>query len=395
MRNTTRIILISAILVPNILLGQLVANNEMTAFPAGWEEPQFVAQGTEFQYQINFQNNLGELVQDVVIYDVISEALDLESFQPITSSHPYELVINPVTREIRFDFININLNTMSDDLIGSAGSVSFGLTCAEGISHDTPIANHAVITFDGIEIETNTCERTIFDCDEVVPFVLTDIWVCEGDEIQFGNGYPYLQDQTWYLDGAPVATGSFYQQNFEDPGYYDVTLEISNPICSATSSHEVAVKSIPEASFFRQGMHLVANNASEYQWYWNGLRLEGETNSTLIIAGDGYYSVEVTNESGCSAVSVEAFITATDISYIKPLSFNLYPNPASDQVKIESDFELEQVLVYDMYGKVVMQEMINGPRAILDLSTLSSGSYLVRASDAHGTVRTMPLMVQR
>jgi hypothetical protein len=372
---------------------QLIANNEMTAYPIGWEEPEFIAAESNLQFQINFQNGFDYSVQDVIISDVISESLDLESFQPLSSSHTYTLDINPVTREVTFVFENINLASMSNDIVGSAGFVLFGLNAETGLAHASSIFNHADILFDGIPVQTNLIKRTVFDCEDVVPFVLTDIWICEGENIQFGNANPYFAEQTWTLDGEDAAEGPFFQQEFTEPGIYEVAMFISNPICEASSNHTVAVKPVPDAWFIRQGVHLVANEGSAYQWYLNGNKMAGETGPTMILSSNGYYSVEVFNESGCSEISLESFEGTTSINDISQNKVNVFPNPSNGSFTIQSDHTIKSVYIFDLTGRQIFFQNFADLTVKIDLPFLNSGTYLLNTENISGQKTTQQISV--
>ena len=63
------------------------------------------------------------------------------------------------------------------------------------------------------------------------------------------------------------------------------------------------------------------------------------------------------------------------------LDISLYPNPTSNYVYINSDIELE-VIVFDLLGKQVMRENINGR---LDISCLEKGTYIINLTDGINT----------
>ena len=63
----------------------------------------------------------------------------------------------------------------------------------------------------------------------------------------------------------------------------------------------------------------------------------------------------------------------------------LYPNPASGQMTIEAD-NLTSVRVYNPIGQFVMEVAANDGSAVLDLSDLQSGIYMVKVCTPTGTV---------
>ena len=67
----------------------------------------------------------------------------------------------------------------------------------------------------------------------------------------------------------------------------------------------------------------------------------------------------------------------------KGLSFHLYPNPATTELRIMSERPIDQIEIVDMSGRT----LITTAQSVIDIADLASGIYLVRAS-IHGTVET-------
>ena len=62
----------------------------------------------------------------------------------------------------------------------------------------------------------------------------------------------------------------------------------------------------------------------------------------------------------------------------------IYPNPATDELHIRTESEVA-VTVYDTRGVAVLHQAKMNGREVLSISTLRSGVYLVKVSDAQGT----------
>lgn len=65
------------------------------------------------------------------------------------------------------------------------------------------------------------------------------------------------------------------------------------------------------------------------------------------------------------------------------ITMNMYPNPATDFVRVSWDenVEVETVEVMDLMGRVVTSSAVNGNVAVLDVNNVSDGIYLVRVGD--------------
>lgn len=59
-------------------------------------------------------------------------------------------------------------------------------------------------------------------------------------------------------------------------------------------------------------------------------------------------------------------------------STQMMPNPATDRVKVSSDKGLRQIDIYDLQGKLVRSEALNGNETDVNISGLKSGIYCAR-----------------
>ncbi|NRA48337.1 MAG: hypothetical protein HRU12_04330, partial [Phaeodactylibacter sp.] len=135
--------------------------NDKRGFPVGYGTDHFIEEGQELEYHIRFQNTGTDTAFTVVIDDQISNALDLASIRPGTSSHPYTFSIED-DRHIQFHFENILLPDSTTNLEASIGFVKFKISQQPGIALGTRINNQAAIYFDFNDpILTNTTLHTI------------------------------------------------------------------------------------------------------------------------------------------------------------------------------------------------------------------------------------------
>jgi hypothetical protein len=63
----------------------------------------------------------------------------------------------------------------------------------------------------------------------------------------------------------------------------------------------------------------------------------------------------------------------------------LFPNPATVQVEISSAVMMENVKVYDNFGKKIIDHRVSSTRELLDVSTLADGIYLVEIKTSSQT----------
>jgi len=59
-------------------------------------------------------------------------------------------------------------------------------------------------------------------------------------------------------------------------------------------------------------------------------------------------------------------------------SVNIYPNPASDIINIQvENGDATNIEIYDMQGKIVLQDLLNGNNTSLNVSSLTNGLYIL------------------
>ena len=72
----------------------------------------------------------------------------------------------------------------------------------------------------------------------------------------------------------------------------------------------------------------------------------------------------------------------------------LVPNPARGEVNVVSSFRLSRIVVYDLSGRKVLEQEADGISTVVDVSGLSSGTYIAALYLPHG-VATKKLVVEK
>ena len=72
----------------------------------------------------------------------------------------------------------------------------------------------------------------------------------------------------------------------------------------------------------------------------------------------------------------------------------MMPNPASEVVNVLSSYRMESIVVYDLSGRLLLEQPAEGLSATLDLSALPRGTYIVAIRTLQG-VATKKLVVER
>jgi hypothetical protein len=92
----------------------------------------------------------------------------------------------------------------------------------------------------------------------------------------------------------------------------------------------------------------------------------------------------------------EGFITGTDDGEVTTETFSVYPNPASDQLTIQTGLATSQTIwvkIYDITGKTLMYEQLED--TTLDVSNLPNGLYILQLSGKNITFAPVKFTIQR
>lgn len=353
--------------------------NDKQATPEGYAEPHFILTDTEIEYKIRFQNTGNAPAFDVVIEDQLDiERLDLSSFTPVTASHSYSTIVQP-DGLIRFVFNNIMLPDSTLNEPESHGYVIYRIRTMPGIEAGEEIHNSAAIFFDdNPPIITNTTLHTIYDCT-LMPSYDETIELCINDAFQFIIDYPYIENYQWYVNEEAASTAaSFTQVSFFGENW-QVGLTLSNPLCTVQSQWDVIEHPSPSAEVLQDpetGL-LTAVDGVAWQWYVNNEPVEGATQQNFTPQENGDYFVFITSPSGCSVVSET--ISITGVSEITESAFLVYPNPATDHIRITSPAISGRTPfgIFDITGKMVTRGFVQSD-SMIEVHDLVPGLYRIR-----------------
>ncbi|MCO4815240.1 MAG: T9SS type A sorting domain-containing protein [Flavobacteriales bacterium] len=98
--------------------------------------------------------------------------------------------------------------------------------------------------------------------------------------------------------------------------------------------------------------------------------------------GGGYLDVE----TGFSIddIKVTGISSTSGIDDVEDKKVKIYPNPSSSQITIDSDEQINEILVFDMFGSLVLTESTNS----FSVETLSEGVYTLKINTENGFVRS-------
>lgn len=212
------------------------------------------------------------------------------------------------------------------------------------------------------------------------------LWVAGGNFIGTGSVVPLWQADTVQAIPLVIYTGAIRYDEWEPAvGYYDPIWVhvLTTPTCINGSNGTATV---------------IATGTAPYEYVWLGF-----SDTTQMITGlpAGFYNVVVTDAESPECVQARDFEIVTDtcvitsVADIPPLEPpSVYPNPASETLNIAAagyaTFE-----VRDVVGRMVASEAFMGGKTSMDVSALSSGTYVVIMQTDDGRVTTTQFSVAR
>jgi hypothetical protein len=222
------------------------------------------------------------------------------------------------------------------------------------------------------------------DCDDVL-FADFDVrYPCANGLTEFVSKTSGPMAQRRWKVGTLTLTDSAY--TFTATGHYDVTLVVTN-----SNNRDSVTKTIIIVPNTLTANQVVADNgvltsaaeADTYQWYENGSILVGNTSRSYDFQeGGGVYEV-VTSDHQCNVVSAPFIMTGL----AEFNDVNVYPNPASDVVRIVSGGTLQTISLIDLVGREVAAQTTSQSETSLAVSSLPGGVYILLVRSAGAEVR--------
>ncbi len=255
------------------------------------------------------------------------------------------------------------------------------------------------------------------DCDGGIDVISTiaaggPTTFCLGNSVTLssttvGTGYGYQ----WMKNGSNIAGANSSSLNVTLQGNYKCT--VTKGDCSSTSSViTVSVNLNPNATIValdgtdlcgKSYVRLKANNGTglTYQWYMDGVIIDGATGNVYYASLPGSYYVVVTNAAGCSKqAAAVTVISSCRIAEEGAVAFNVIPNPSNGNfqlnVNLGNGLNGNAIIsVVNIAGQKVAQlngEIANGEMSANVSIPQVAGVYMV-VVEANGEVFSQQIMI--
>jgi hypothetical protein len=184
-------------------------------------------------------------------------------------------------------------------------------------------------------------------------------------------------------------------------GGLNFTYDINKPTIEIVTTDTISIYANPPVPVINSllSLPLLSTNdlGYDYQWYFDGTPLTGDTTNELTPMNAGTYTVTATDSNGCYSTSTPFVYNNVGLSEESLTSFKLFPNPAKEKVGVvfNADIDAKEIVLTDLTGRILNRKPVNKKdQIILDVSNQSSGVYLVSIIDNNGKKYTSKLIIE-
>jgi len=262
------------------------------------------------------------------------------------------------------------------------------------VSLDVYAGSSNIITFELRDNNSSVIDDTTITVSPGLNTLFVDFDLPVGNDFELGIGaagsdlyrnstgaaYPYNIGALASITGHNSPNSATYHYFF-----YNLQLQEN---CKSNYTEVTAVLSTPLNTpiITQNGNQLstISNSSYSYQWYLNGVIINGANSNTINITQAGIYKVEI-NYNGCDVSSADYTAIYTELDE-EIHQIVVHPNPLKGMCEISSDMPMESISIMDVSGKLLFKFLgVNAFEFYLDLSELNNGIYFAKVTTANAS----------
>jgi hypothetical protein len=122
------------------------------------------------------------------------------------------------------------------------------------------------------------------------------------------------------------------------------------------------------------------STGTTYQWYLNGIAINGATAKTYTVTQSGSYQVKVIDASNCgSLLSAALNVTASGISIVDAnLYWRIFPNPSAEKIYLQTKEAEVNYTILSVDGKIILSESNWNSANPISINQLNNGVYMIQ-----------------
>jgi subtilisin family serine protease len=329
------------------------------------------------------------------------DSLILNNFSDVIINNQDSLIINngvKLNGEENKQILGSNSNQLANMVFTFRSKL-----CLENIIFDNiNFISQSVLNVTSGGSTTNSVNIFELPCEDLIFPDFTISSNCAKSLIYLNNSSEgNIDEYNWEFGGNGFAMeGQNKVKNptiwLEEVGEYEIILTVSNDLQYSEFSRiiQITENTLSPIDIIENGEDLVASlPASNFQWFKDGLLLEGETGrflSTEIESGIYNVAYFSSSEEGCQSRvsdSFEYFVTSNKSRIDEEVM--LYPNPVNNILTVKNFENYEKIRIFDFQGKMVHSESINAVSHVieLDVSNFNSGLYYIDLAGKNKSIK--------
>jgi len=247
------------------------------------------------------------------------------------------------------------------------------------------------------------CETPAVNIGDVLTFRVYS-YPSEVDETPLDNDFTYNQtvvgsfdpNDITCLEGnslPPSEIGNYlhYAINFENTGNYPaenivVKTEVDATKFDINSLQLLATSNAVDARITGNKVEFIFHNIQLPIGGHGHVLLKVKSKSTLVTGdsvakrADIFFDYNAPIDTGFANTTFE---TLSNTIFETDTTINVYPNPTTSKITINSDFDLKSIQVYDVQGRIL--ETLIGTNKNLDISDKANGVYFLKITTNKGS----------
>ena len=298
---------------------------------------------------------------ELLTYEVTASVND-ENFGAVTGADTYshgEEVTLTATANEGYKFVNW---TENDTVVSTEAEYSFVITGDRNLVANFELLTYEVVASVNIENAGEITGAGSYEENDTVTLTA-----------KANEGYKFVN---WTENDTVVSTEAEY--TFVITGDRSLVANFVTLYEVTASVNDENFGSVAGVGIYGYGEEVTLTATAN-----EGYKFVNWTENDTVVSTEAEYSFVITGDRSL----VANFVSTESISELEA-SFKVYPNPVSDMLFIEAEIEVEEVAIFDVYGR--QQNLSNSATQQLsnsiDVSSLNNGVYFVKVVTSEGEV---------